>query len=419
MHRTRPRTRRAGASRRDDECGVSPVPGSGCLLYSGLGWSSGVVPARAGTRTRARAAGTTVVYCRILSRLGVSIGNAFFGFQRTRSLDEVKGKNAPMCWCLVRGPAASSSLVVRPVVPTTSIPSPSKEQQQQQQQPRGHRCSPGRRARTTTRATLLSCPQTLTLFSVPGTADADLVSEVVDSAWSLQYMVRGPVCGSAGSIETSLLPSPAAQDRERLLAAFNNAVLFRYANRETLEGFLSHAKTKLMLDEMSSDEGKSTHGIASLAFSVEVPNELEAIFRRGDEWENGVELFMGLDDRTADGGSAEEDVLEFFTLVNQLATSSAFGALQSGIGRVDALIFHSLHDETATETRAAVVDLLQCRFVYAVRFADQSQLEALLQSPPMQAILNGDDRSPVRLHWGIVQRIVSPEENDKVGKASV
>jgi len=265
----------------------------------------------------------------------------------------------------------------------------------------------------------LSCPQTLTLFSVPGTADADLVSEVVDSAWSLQYMVRGPVCGSAGSIETSLLPSPAAQDRERLLAAFNNAVLFRYANRETLEGFLSHAKTKLMLDEMSSDEGKSTHGIASLAFSVEVPNELEAIFRRGDEWENGVELFMGLDDRTADGGSAEEDVLEFFTLVNQLATSSAFGALQSGIGRVDALIFHSLHDETATETRAAVVDLLQCRFVYAVRFADQSQLEALLQSPPMQAILNGDDRSPVRLHWGIVQRIVSPEENDKVGKASV
>lgn len=256
----------------------------------------------------------------------------------------------------------------------------------------------------------VSCPQTLTLFSLPEIADAELVSEVVDSAWSLQYMVRGPVCGSAGSIETSL----AAQDgRERLLAAFNHALLFRYSDRGTLDGFLSHAKTKLMLDEMSSDESKSTHGIASVTFSVDVPNELESIFRRGDEWENGVELFMGLD---ADG-AAEEDVLEFFSLINQLAMSSAFGALQSGAGRVDALTFHSLHDET--DKKAAVVDLLRCQFVYAVRFADQAQLEALLQSPPMQAVLNDDDRSPVRLHWGFVQRIVSPEENEKVGKASV
>ena len=259
----------------------------------------------------------------------------------------------------------------------------------------------------------MSCPQTLTLFSLPDTADAEQVSEVVDSAWSLQYMVRGPVCGSAGSIETSLLPTSANDSQASILAAFNNAVLFRYANMDTLDGFLSHAKTKLMLDEMSSDDSKSTHGIASITFSVEVPNELEAIFRRGDEWEDGVELFMGLGCRSG----ADEDVMEFMTLINQLATSSAHGALQSGVGRVDALTFHSLHDQT--EQKSAVMDLLQCEYVYAVRFREQDQLESLLQSPPMQAILNHDDRSPAELRWGVVQRIVSPEENDKVGKASM
>ena len=109
--------------------------------------------------------------------------------------------------------------------------------------------------------------------------------------------------------------------------------------------------------------------------------------------------------------------MEFMTLVNQLATSSAFGALQSGIGRMEAITFHSLHDQT--DTKSAVMDLLQCQYVYAVRFRDQSQLEGFLQCPPMQAILNHDDRSPVELHWGVVQRIVSPEENEKVGNASV
>lgn len=272
----------------------------------------------------------------------------------------------------------------------------------------------------------MTVPQTLTLFSLPVDASPEQISEVIDSAWSLQYMVRGPVCGSAGSIETSLLPTSVTSSvneedakRQALLASFNNAVLFRYANQETLNGFMSHAKTKLMLDEMSTDASKSTRGIASLTFSVEVPNDLESIFRRGDSWEEGVELFMGL----RGTGAAEEDIAEFMALINQLATSSVYGALQSGVGRVanDAgergVTFHSLHDESGA--RGEVEDLLGCEWVYAVRFEDDKGLEGLLQSPPMQAILNWDDRAPVGLCWGVVQRIVSPEENEKVGKATM
>ena len=305
--------------------------------------------------------------------------------------------------------------------------------------PIDRRRGPDRRATVTTSASAsastMAVPQTLTLFSLPLNSSTEQISEVVDGAWSLQYMVRGPVWGSAGSIETSLLPTSVTSSvneedakRQALLASFNNAVLFRYANMETLDGFMSHAKTKLMLDEMSSDASKSTRGIASLTFSVDVPNDLESIFRRGDVWEDGVELFMGLrrtgGEDADDADDADADAVEFMALVNQLATSSAYGALQSGVGRVasgdgstQGVTFHSLHDETGA--REEVESLLGCEMIYAVRFEDDKGLEGLLQSPPMQAILNWDDRAPVGLCWGVVQRIVSPEANEKVEKTSL
>ena len=37
-----------------------------------------------------------------------------------------------------------------------------------------------------------------------------------------------------------------------------------------------------------------TAGVATLAFSGAVPNELEAVFRRGEEWEAGVEHVLAL-----------------------------------------------------------------------------------------------------------------------------
>jgi hypothetical protein len=284
-------------------------------------------------------------------------------------------------------------------------------------QPRSHR-ERGEREEREVRAGAQSTrvSQSLTIFSLPDTATADQVSEVVDGAWSLQYMVRGPVCGSAGSIEQGFLPATGgtAANKEKLLGAFNNAVLFRYANADALHGFMSHPKTKLMLDELSSSERASTNGIVSMTFSVDVPNELEAIFRRGDEWEEGVELFVGLHRRAS---GTQEDAAEFMALINQLATSSAYGALQSGVGDVEAIVHHSLHDESSKKDE--VLDLFASDMIYTVRFQDASQLEAFMAAPPLQAILNHDDRAPVALTWGVVQRIVSPEENDKVGKANM
>jgi hypothetical protein len=270
-------------------------------------------------------------------------------------------------------------------------------------------------------SSMMNVAQTLTLFSLPTDSTDDQVSEVVDSAWSLQYMVRGPVCGSAGSIEQVIVPSNLSDDAgDRAdMTAFNNCVLFRYSNKAAMEQFMSNMKTKLMLDEMSTDSSKSTQGIASLFFSVDVPNELEAIFRRGDEWEEGFELFLGLEMKGPEG-----DCAEFMTLVGQLATSSAYGALQSGVGGVEEVVYHSMHTESGSDsdsTRRKVIESLKCDQIYAVRFGgeDTTSLEAFLQCPPMQAILNHDDRSPVHLRWGTVQRIVSPDKNDKVGSSSL
>ena len=45
-----------------------------------------------------------------------------------------------------------------------------------------------------------------------------------------------------------------------------------------------------------------TAGVATLAFSGAVPNELEAVFRRGEEWEAGVEHVLALRVQVRGGG---------------------------------------------------------------------------------------------------------------------
>jgi len=244
--------------------------------------------------------------------------------------------------------------------------------------------------------------QSLTLFSLDPDYTDDQVSEVIDSTWSLQYMVRGPVCGSAGSVLMAMVPK---RKEDGIVKEFNNCILFRYASESAMDQFMAHGKTKYMLDEVSRE--KTTHGVVSLTFSVKVPNELEAIFRRGDEWEQGYELFMGLH------AQQQDDADEFLDLLCQLALSSAHGAVQAAHGPVTGMLNHTLHDDQQH------MDVFECERICTIRFADdKAMLESFLQSPPMQAVITGDERSPVTLSWGLVQYIVAPPDPDQKGSSS-
>ena len=135
-------------------------------------------------------------------------------------------------------------------------------------------------------------------------------------------------------------------------------------------------------------------------FQTSVPNELEAIFRRGSGWDDGVELVLAL---AVQPGASSEDVREFLDLTQQLATSSAFGAVQAAAGPGVGTRSHG-----GTGDAADALPLPE--FVMLVRFESKEQADEFARCPPMAAVLQGDARSPLRALWAAGLEIV-PAEN--------
>lgn len=86
--------------------------------------------------------------------------------------------------------------------------------------------------------------ETLTLLRFPDTASDEVVEELVNSTWSLQYVVPGPVCGSAGPLETVL-------GAEGSTPPFQHAVLFRYGQERSMQNFLNNQNTLSLLEEVA------------------------------------------------------------------------------------------------------------------------------------------------------------------------
>lgn len=229
------------------------------------------------------------------------------------------------------------------------------------------------------------------------------ISEAIDKCWSLQYMVRGPICASAGPVVTSIVPNidgGSGIPMEKM----NHCIQFRYSNRETMEKFLDDFRAKNMIRDIS--EKMTDVGFVTCTFSTKVMNELESIFRRGAEWDEGFELFLGM--KKAQDCVENSDVEEFLTLTQELASSSAFGAVQCVSGPV---IDIKAHEEKAQ----AIAKSLDCDLILMARFGSDQQVEGFLQSPALQAVLQRDERSPVHAHWGFVMEISPSKSNqDKI-----
>lgn len=176
---------------------------------------------------------------------------------------------------------------------------------------------------------------------------------------------------------------------------FTHAVLFRYGQEKLLQTFLDNPRIAAILETTA---GTAAEGVATLCFTTAVPNELEAIFRRGSEWDEGFELVAALD---LQPGSDEADASEFLDLTQQLATSSAFGAVQAAAGR-----FNSVRKHLGEESN----ETLNPDFMIHVRFETKEQLEAFVQCPPVAAILEGDERAPLKAAWAMALA-VAPAEN--------
>jgi len=138
--------------------------------------------------------------------------------------------------------------------------------------------------------------------------------------------------------------------------------------------------------------------VATASFQTAVPSELEALFRRGSEWEQGVELIAGL---SRQPGSTAEDAREFLELTQQLATSAAFGAVQAASGPCSGVQQH-----------AGPTELIHPDAVLLVRFQTTDELAHFIDCPPVSAMLTGDERAPLRVLWAAALK-VAPAENSR------
>lgn len=164
--------------------------------------------------------------------------------------------------------------------------------------------------------------ESLCLLPFGAVEDEDAVSELVDKLWSMQYVVPGPICGCAGKIIP--VPSSGGSTTPSIDPPASHAVFFRYGQPEVRKRFLEHLKTKEAIKNCSNLSEKD---VLTYKFDGSVPNELEAIFRKGPYWDVGHELIIAL---KSQDGSSPEDGEEFLNLTQQLATSSAYGAVQVG-----------------------------------------------------------------------------------------
>ncbi|KAK9806806.1 hypothetical protein WJX72_003497 [[Myrmecia] bisecta] len=107
------------------------------------------------------------------------------------------------------------------------------------------------------------------------------VASLVDELWSLQYQVPGVLCGAAGPCLISPRP-PSNQDHKP--QTWDLGVHFRFGSEQAACAFQQHSRFQTL---WSAHVDKLCSSKLLAVFSSDVPAELEAIFRRGEDFQLG------------------------------------------------------------------------------------------------------------------------------------
>lgn len=247
---------------------------------------------------------------------------------------------------------------------------------------------------------------------------------VLDELWSAQYLAPGTLCAFAG--ETTTTTTTAADSSpSSSSSSFTHALHMRFPNPRAAAAFVAHPAFSAAREraeaaaaaagasnssgsnssDCSDSDGNKNNPVVVVAFEGRVdPPSLETLFRRGAEWESGVEHVMILSSCSnaegggagggAGGGEAEEEAAaaaaadKFVSQLRELAESSLAGAVQSTAGRVFSV---GGEDPPAAAAAAAADGSLPApplRPTHAVltRFAAEEQLRAFLALPPVTAL---------------------------------
>lgn len=266
-----------------------------------------------------------------------------------------------------------------------------------------------------------SVVELLWLLKARPDAEPEDIEVLLDSLWSLQYMVpAGILCASAGPVVSCVPYDPSSssssdqeareqqqqqeqtvdssnqpqqqQQKGRWQCGFTHAVHFRLSSRLHLEHLMVHPLMSSSSDAVAS----LCTDHAQLVFEGMVTKRLEALFRRGEEFESGVEHVLLLQPGANGGLGADA----FLDQLAELAESSVAGGIQASHGAVISCV------------HAAATHVLM------TRFASLQQVQQLLSTPACAAVIAADPRVPVVAVTGLAISIQPTEESTQVAGGS-
>lgn len=230
----------------------------------------------------------------------------------------------------------------------------------------------------------------LHLLEAKPDVDPESMDLLLDSLWSLQYMVPSIMCAAAGPVSNCIVHRQEQGETDSPSAAgrFTHAVHFRLNNRLALENLQKHPLTSQLQEQVNDLCSTSAH----IVYEGSVAKRLEALFRRGDEFASGVEHVLLL--QPSSEGAVGADM--FLGKLAALAESSVAGGIQASYGAVIC----------CAHTAAT--------HVLMTRFAAQQQMQQFLQTPACAAVLQQDPRVPVRAAGSLCMSVQPTEESTKV-----
>lgn len=260
----------------------------------------------------------------------------------------------------------------------------------------------------------------LLLVQAKPDADAEEMEVLLDSLWSLQYMIPCVMYAAAGTIingiahnkrpppqqpdlatgssQTQQFNKPVSEPQQNAATPvhpdlYTHAVHFRLSNRSALDSFMAHPLMSQMQEQVRELCTRSAH----IIFEGSVTKRLEALFRRGEEFASGVEHVLLL--QPGSNGGIGADV--FLEQLGALAESSVAGGIQASHGAV-------LSSENAAATH-----------VLMTRFAAPQQVQQLLQTPAGAAVLQGDMRVPLVAGSSFAINMQPTEESTRVNGSAL
>uniref|UniRef100_A0ACD5Z8P4 Uncharacterized protein n=1 Tax=Avena sativa TaxID=4498 RepID=A0ACD5Z8P4_AVESA len=174
------------------------------------------------------------------------------------------------------------------------------------------------------------------LRAKPSVSDAE-EKDMLDYLYTCQYQMRGILTVSLGRIE-----DPNSEN-------FTHAVFMRFQQKEDIAKFQSSAYYSKVLDDYVKPV---SYGLVSVDFESEVEDDITPLFRRGEDFNYGVEFMLLISFSETASKEAVEDalahlqnlIMQYSSFIVQATLGCCLNHIDNGYSHAAVVRFPSLDD---------------------------------------------------------------------------